>query len=177
VRSRTFAGVLPALLLVALSGCGGDRDPDPTPTPPPVGVTVGARAPDLALQDLAGETVRLSDYRGQPVLINFWAVWCTFCRVELPEMQAVYDAYQEQGFVILAVDVMDAGSEVQEYADELELTFPILLDLEAEVIRSYRVRGLPTSYFVDQDGVIMGRQLGPIDAAWMERYLAQAGVQ
>jgi peroxiredoxin len=141
-----------------------------------VGVTVGALAPDLTLQDLAGETVHLSDYRGQAVLINFWAVWCTFCRVELPEMQAVYDAYRDRGFVILAVDVMDAAADVQEYVTEMGLTFPILLDPEAELTRSYRVRGLPTSYFVDQNGVIIGRELGPIDKEWMEQYLEQAGV-
>jgi peroxiredoxin len=169
--------VLLALLLIALPACGREAETVPTPTLPAVGVTVGALAPDLALQDLAGETVHLSDYRGQAVLINFWAVWCTYCRVELPEMQDVYDAYQERGFVILAVDVQDDAADVQAYADELGLAFPVLLDPKAEITRSYRVRGLPTSYFVDQNGVIIGRQLGPIDEAWMEQHLDQAGVQ
>ncbi|MBN1641708.1 MAG: TlpA family protein disulfide reductase [Anaerolineae bacterium] len=174
---RTFAGVLFALSLLALTACRAESDSVVRTTPRAIGVQVGDIAPDLALQDLAGETVRLGDYRGQAVLINFWAVWCTFCRIELPEMQAVYDAYRERGFVILAIDVQDAAPEVQAYADELGLAFPILLDPKAEVTRSYRVRGLPTSCFLDQDGVIIGRELGPIDEAWLERHLAQVGVQ
>jgi peroxiredoxin len=174
---RTFAGLLAALLIAVLSACSNGAGAALPPTAPAVGVAVGDQAPELALQDLAGETVRLSDYRGQPVLINFWAVWCTFCRIELPEMQSVYDAYRDRGFVILAVDVQDAAPEVQEYTDQLGLTFPVLLDGKAEVTRSYRVRGLPTSYFLDQNGVIIGRELGPIDEEWMVSYLAQAGVE
>jgi len=110
-------------------------------------------------------------------MINFWAVWCGFCRIELPEMQEVYEAYRDQGFVILAVDVQEERSEVKPFVDELGLTFPVLLDSKGEVSRSYRIRGLPTSYFVDQNGVIMGRELGPIDEKWIVRYLVEAGVK
>jgi peroxiredoxin len=140
-------------------------------------VGVGNLAPDLALENLAGETVCLADHRGQPVLINFWAVWCTYCREELSVMETVYQSYKDEGFVILAVDVQDAPLDVRDYARELGLTFPILLDRRAEVTRSYRVRGLPTSYFVDKNGVIIARQLGPIDEAWMLRYLEDTGVE
>jgi cytochrome c biogenesis protein CcmG/thiol:disulfide interchange protein DsbE len=138
---------------------------------------VGMRAPDLELRTLDGDTIRLSDLRGQPVMINFWAVWCGFCRTELPEMQQAFEAYRDQGFTILAVDVQEDRSVVAPLVDELGLAFPVLLDSEAEVSRSYRVRGLPTSYFVDQNGVIIGRELGAIDKAWIETYLAQAGVE
>ena len=169
------------LLLVALVGCAATPDqaagPTPVPTAPPVGVKVGNTAPDLRLANLEGKEVRLGDLRGQPVLVNFWAVWCGFCRVELPEMQAVYEAYNDKGFVILAVDVQEEKPLVQDFVNELGLTFPVLLDTKGEVTRSYRVRGLPTSYFVDPNGVIVGVQVGPIDEAWMKEHLAQVGVK
>ena len=98
------------LFVLVLTGCASSATeavmvPGPPPTAPPVGLDVGNMAPDLALENLSGETVRLSDFVGQPVMINFWAVWCGFCRIELPEMQSVYEAYHDQGFAILAVDV------------------------------------------------------------------------
>jgi peroxiredoxin len=181
VRFR-LPSVFAVLFVLVLAGCippttESVTNSEPSPAAPPVGLDIGNRAPDLALQDLSGETVRLSDYAGQPVMINFWAVWCGFCRVELPEMQSVYESYQDQGFAILAVDVQEEASHVADFAEELGLTFPILLDTQGEGTRSYRIRGLPTSYFVDRNGVIIGKQVGPVDEAWMKRYLAQTGVE
>jgi cytochrome c biogenesis protein CcmG/thiol:disulfide interchange protein DsbE len=180
--STRWAWALSAAVALIFAGCapaaaGQDQEVADAPTVPPVGVTVGMRAPDLALKALDGGTIRLSDLRGQPVMINFWAVWCGFCRTELPEMQQAFEAYRDQGFTILAVDVQEDRSVVEPFVDELGLSFPILLDSEAEVSRSYRVRGLPTSYFLDQNGVIIGRELGAIDKAWIVNYLAQAGVE
>lgn len=180
MRTRFYWLAVLARLLLSMAGCARGEETAAnvvTAGPPPVGVELGHVAPALTLQDLAGEDVSLEAYRGRPVLINFWAVWCGFCRIELPEMQAVYDAYRDRGFVILAVDVAEPREEVAPFVDELELTFPVLLDKETEVARSYRVRGLPTSYFLDQDGVIIGKQLGPIDEAWIEGYLAEAGIE
>jgi peroxiredoxin len=177
-----FARAFSLAFVLIVSGCaraaaGPDQDAVVSPSVPPVGVTVGMRAPDLELRALDGGTIRLSDLRGQPVMINFWAVWCGFCRTELPEMQQVFEAYRDRGFIILAIDVQEDRSVVKPFVDELGLAFPVLLDSEAEVSRSYRVRGLPTSYFVDQNGVIIGRELGAIDEAWMVNYLAQAGIK
>ncbi len=143
----------------------------------PVGLEVGYTAPDLALADLKGNAVRLSDLRGRPVMLNFWAVWCGFCRVELPEMQAVYEDYQDSGFTILAIDMQEDPAEVSAFVEELGLTFPVLIDTQGEVARSYRIRGLPTSYFIGPDGVVLDVRLGPIDREWMERYLAEAGAK
>lgn len=180
MRTR-FVGVLFLVCALGVAGCarsgsGQNSGVVSSATVPPVGVTVGRRAPELQLENLEGDWVRLSDLSGQPVMINFWAVWCGFCRIELPEMQEVYGAYRDQGFVILAVDVQEERSEVKPFVDELGLTFPVLLDSKGEVSRSYRIRGLPTSYFVDQNGVIIGRELGPIDEEWIVRYLVEAGV-
>jgi peroxiredoxin len=138
---------------------------------------VGDTAPDFALESLSGETLRLSDMRGQAVMINFWAVWCGYCRIELPAMQAVYQVYQDQEFVVLAVDVQESRDLVEAFVEDAGLTFPILLDQRAEVTSLYRIRGLPTSYFVDRDGVITAVHLGPVNEQLIEEYMAEAGVQ
>jgi len=143
---------------------------------PPVGVEKGLSAPDFELKDLGGQPVKLSDYRGQAVVINFWAIWCGYCRTEMPVFQAAYGRYQDDGFVVLAIDVMDRKGPVVEYVREAGLTFPVLLDDRGEVSTQYRVRGLPTSFFVDRNGVIQEKHIGPIDAVMMEEILAQLGV-
>lgn len=159
-----------------LLGCAGRGSAPPSMTPA-IGLEQGNVAPELSLLDLAGEPVRLSSFRGQPVMINFWAVWCGFCQIELPEMQEVYEAYRESGFVILAVDVMEEQAPVQSFVDQLGLTFPILLDSKGEVTLLYEVEGLPTSYFVGPDGTILDVRVGPVDREWMETYLGQVGVK
>ena len=164
------------------------EQPTPVPTPsamppdaaditlPPAGVEQGQTAPDFELKDLEGQPVRLSDYRGQAVVVNFWAVWCGYCRFEMPVLQAAYDRYLDSGFVVLAVDIMDHKDSVVEYVREAGLAFPVLLDDRGEVSTQYRVRGLPTSFFIDRNGVIQKTHIGPIDEAMMENSLAQLGV-
>ena len=147
------------------------------PTMPPIGLAVGFAAPELTLTDLEGQEIRLSELRGKPVLVNFWAVWCGFCRIELPEMQEVYQEHKDDGFVILAIDVQEDPDQVKAFVDELGLTFPIIIDDTGVTTRAYRVRGLPTSYFIGPDGIILGKQIGQIDRQWMQDHLALAGVE
>lgn len=116
----------------------------------------GFLAPDFALQNSEGETMRLSDLRGRPVLVNLWASWCAPCKAEMPAMQKVYEAYGEQGFTILAVNTtfQDTRESALTFAGEQGLTFPILFDLDGSVSQQYLVRAMPTSFFVDQEGII-----------------------
>lgn len=116
----------------------------------------GFLAPDFTLQTTDGETVTLSNLRGQAVLVNIWASWCAPCRAEMPAMQRVYEDYKEQGLVILAVNstVQDSAESAKSFASELGLTFPILLDVEGLVTRLYLVQGLPASFFIGRDRVI-----------------------
>jgi thiol-disulfide isomerase/thioredoxin len=114
-----------------------------------IGPRAGSLAPDFTLETLSGEAISLSDLRGQAVLINFWATWCPPCRQEMPAIQRVYERYRDQGF-----------TEVAEFVEELGLTFPILLDREGEVFERYRVRGLPTSFFMDRAGVVHNVKIG-----------------
>jgi cytochrome c biogenesis protein CcmG, thiol:disulfide interchange protein DsbE len=127
----------------------------------------GFLAPDFSLQDLKGETITLSDLRGRPLLINLWASWCPPCKAEMPDMQSVYEAYQEQGFLILAINAtfQDSASATASFVDEYGLTFPILMDTTGEVSRQYQMRALPTSFFVDREGfireVVVGGPMSP----------------
>jgi cytochrome c biogenesis protein CcmG/thiol:disulfide interchange protein DsbE len=116
----------------------------------------GFLAPDFSLQGLDGELVTLSELRGQAVLVNFWASWCPPCQAEMPVMQDVYQSYRDQGFVILAVNAtsQDSASAVEAYAEENQLTFPILFDVAGSTSRSYNVFSMPTTFFVDPDGII-----------------------
>jgi peroxiredoxin len=116
----------------------------------------GFLAPDFALQDAQGSTIRLSDLRGQPVLVNVWASWCGPCRAEMRSMQKVYEAYSARGFTILAVNTtfQDTQANALAFAAERGLTFPILFDVDGSVSAAYLVRAMPTSFFIDQEGVI-----------------------
>lgn len=116
----------------------------------------GFLAPDFELKTLEGETVKLSDLRGQAVLVNLWATWCPPCRAEMPALEKVYNEYKDQGFVVLAVNMtyQDTFANIDPFVDEYGLTFPILLDETASVGPAYQLRSLPSSYFIDREGII-----------------------
>jgi cytochrome c biogenesis protein CcmG/thiol:disulfide interchange protein DsbE len=146
----------------------------------PLAPKVGQPAPDFALWSLDGQTIRLSDLRGRVVLINFWATWCGPCRAEMPEIETVYREFKDQGFVVLAVNEENVSLEearklARDFRDELDLTFPILLDgPEGQVFRQYRLYGLPSSFIVDRDGVIRTVRFGPLSRDFLRAKLDEA---
>jgi cytochrome c biogenesis protein CcmG, thiol:disulfide interchange protein DsbE len=119
-------------------------------------------APDFELATLNGETIRLNELRGQPVLINIWASWCAPCRAEMPAMQRVFEAYGDQGFTILAVNAtnQDSPNQAADFVQQHQLTFPILMDISGQVSQAYQVHSLPTSFFVDSQGIIQEIVIG-----------------
>lgn len=121
-------------------------------------------APGFVLPGLTGGSVRLSDYHGKVILLNFWATWCPPCRAEMPSMEKLYQAYRDRGLVILAISSDVGGKPVVEpYVQERGLTLPILLDPEGEVFSQYGVRGLPTSYLLDRRGKVFSADVGARD--------------
>ncbi len=128
-------------------------------------------APDFTLVQLTGASLTLSDFRGKPTLINFWATWCPPCRRELPALQAAYTTYRDEiGFI--AVNVKEDSSTVSALVETLGLDFPIVLDPDGQVSHiSYEVRGIPTTIFVDVYGVVAARHVGPLDEATIGNYL------
>ena len=122
----------------------------------------GFLAPDFSLNTLSGDTIMLSELRGQAVLVNLWATWCAPCRAEMPAIQKLYSEYRGQGFEVLAVNMtyQDDYLAVQPFSQENQLTFPILLDENGKVAQKYELRSLPSSFFIDRDGIIQEVVIG-----------------
>ena len=116
----------------------------------------GFLAPDFTLETIEGESITLSDLRGQVVLVNFWATWCPPCKAEMPTFERTYLDYADQGFMLLAVNAIqqDSVGAIETYRAANGLTFPILLDTDSDISRTWKVHSLPTSFFVGKDGII-----------------------
>ena len=134
---------------------------------------VGDLAYDFALSDINGNLVKLSELAGRPVIINFWATWCGPCRIEMPELEAAYQAHQEDGLVILALDQQETTEDVAIFFDELGLTFTAVLDDEGTVSNLYGVANvLPTTFFINGDGEVTAIHRGPMVQSQIDGYLA-----
>lgn len=122
----------------------------------------GFLAPDFTLNTIEGEIITLSTLREQAVLVNLWATWCPPCRAEMPAIQKLYDEYKDQGFDVLAINMtyQDDFSAISPFVQENGLTFPILIDQTGEVARKYELRSLPSSFFIDRDGIIQEVVIG-----------------
>ena len=122
----------------------------------------GFLAADFDLSTTAGSAVRLSSLSGKVVILNFWASWCTPCQAEMPALQSVYEKYSDSGLVILAVNstIQDDPRSAEEFALQKALTFPVLLDTSGAATRLYQVRALPTTFFIDQSGIIREMAFG-----------------
>ena len=114
----------------------------------------------------------VGDYRGRVVLINFWATWCPPCRAEFSVMQAAYE--KPEDLVVLAVNFQESVEDVRAFVEEQEVTFPVLLDRTGQVALAYRSRALPTSFFVDAEGIITAVHLGRMTNSQIDSYVSQA---
>ncbi len=109
-------------------------------------------APDFTLKSRQGENLRLEDFRGQVVMLNFWASWCGPCRQEMPLMDAIYEQYKDLGFTVLAVNVDENREEAHRFLDKVPVSYPILYDPESEVSERYNVQAMPTTVMIGRDG-------------------------
>lgn len=124
-------------------------------------IEVGKPAPDFTLKNLDGESVSLSDYEGKIVLLNFWATWCVYCDIEMPDLNKLNDEFDD--VVVLAVDVMEDKQTVKDYIEEGGYDFDVVLDTEGEVAQTYLVSAFPTSYFIEHDGTVIGAVPGMLE--------------
>ncbi|WP_017380390.1 thiol-disulfide oxidoreductase ResA [Paenisporosarcina sp. TG-14] len=123
---------------------------------------IGDDAPDFTLVDLNGEVHRLSDYKGQGVFLNFWGTWCKPCVKEMPAMDSQYEVYKDQGIQILAINIAQSDFEVQRFANQYGLDFPIVIDKTKSVMEAYNVNPLPTTILVNPEGKIERIVLGGV---------------
>ncbi len=121
---------------------------------------VGKQAPDFQLLNLEGQPVSLSDFQGKPVLLNFWATWCGPCRQEMPLIQGIFEEYSDAELVILAIDIGETPSVVNNFIERSNFSFPVLLDTDQDVALEYNIRAIPTTFFIDKDGIIQAIKVG-----------------
>lgn len=147
--------------LIILGVAGGwilysSRDPNVISNWNAIAPRSGFSAPEIELETPSGEPVKLSDLKGKSIVLNFWASWCPPCRVEMPALQNIYSEYQEQDVVVLGINSTynDSMTKAIEFVQLNQLSFPILLDTSGTASKDYQVNSLPTTYFVDPNGVI-----------------------
>lgn len=129
---------------------------------------------EFALEDVDGEVVTLSQFIGRPILINFWATWCGPCRIEMPEIQAIWEAYEDDGLVVLALDQDETADQVDAYFNELGLTFTPLLDDGFATAQNYGLKGtLPSSVFISPEGEVTVIHRGIMTRGQLESFLAE----
>jgi peroxiredoxin len=154
-----------------LRNAGVARGNPITLEPAPV---AGHPAPDFELKTLEGDTLRLSDLKGQPVILNFWATWCAPCRAEFPDFQRTF-VDNADNLIIVGVNntAADQESQIGDFVQEMGATFPIVLDETGDTVETYRILGLPTTIFIDRDGVINEVFTGPVNQAYIESKLPE----
>lgn len=134
-------------------------------------IEVNQPAPELTLFDLDGNEVSLSDLRGEVVLLNNWATWCPPCRQEMPEFNAYYDKYKEQGFQVVAIEAGQPEAEVRSFVEEAGLDFVVLLDPENQSLITFQQNSLPNSFVIDRMGNLRMAWLGAINGPTLEKYI------
>lgn len=133
---------------------------------------VGHLAPDFTLPTAAGDILTLNDLRGRPVVLNFWASWCGPCRIETPHFQAFSEQYKNE-LIVIGVNQQESAATINAFATEFELTYPLLIDEDNRVNQMYAVFGLPTTFFIDENGVIFDISPGAISLAILEDRIAR----
>ncbi len=128
-------------------------------------------APDLTLEDLDGNAVSLKDHLGSVVLVNLWATWCPPCKEEMPTLQAFYEKYKKDGFVLIAIDQEETLEVVKPFVEEFGMTFPIWLDIDWLAQREFNTSSLPSSYVIDRNGRVRLMWIGGISKKNLEKYV------
>ncbi|MBX0326844.1 TlpA family protein disulfide reductase [Oscillochloris sp. ZM17-4] len=149
-----------------LSGCGGGGGGDSVQS----GVQEGMRLPDAEFTRLEGGKVKVSDLRGRPAVINFWATWCGPCKEEIPLLQQAYGADEGAGFQLIAVTEESRG-EVSTFVEGSAMSLPVVLDPGGRAGQRYRIQGIPTTFFLNSEGVIVIRHTGSLTPGTLQVFL------
>jgi len=157
-------------LILALSGCGQRVEQKEVTRTENENQLIGKLAPDFKLKDMAGFEVELSQYRGKPILLVFWATWCPHCRVEMPEINKLYRSFKEN-VLVFGINVEDEESRILKFISDYPVSFPILPDKDGQVARLYKVNSIPTVFFIAPSGVIKDVNVGETSINTIENWL------
>ncbi|CRK84919.1 alkyl hydroperoxide reductase/ Thiol specific antioxidant/ Mal allergen [Neobacillus massiliamazoniensis] len=141
-----------------------------------IGLQKGNMAPDFQLANTDGRTIKLSDYRGEKVILNFWATWCPPCKTEMPYFEKFYENNKDKNVIVLAVNLTNLEknkNNIQQFIHNNHLSFPVLLDSNGEVANLYQNVTIPTSFIIDPTGRIDQKLVGPIDTKTLETLLSK----
>lgn len=116
---------------------------------------------EIRLKDINGNTIRLSDFKGKIVFLNFWATWCLPCIIEMPSMEKLHRKFKDEDFVMVAINLMESEAQVKAFFEKLKLSFTTLLDSTGEVAAWFTINAVPTTYILDKQGRVIGKALGP----------------
>jgi len=143
-------------------------------------VGVGQPVPEVVLADLRGDTARLSNLRGRPVVLNFWATWCPPCVAEMPLLQSIYDRERDNGLLVVGINLSEPSERVSAYLERNPVTYPIWVDpadavpegsATQDAFQQFGGVALPTTYFIDADGTMVEQKLGELDAEGLDRVI------
>ncbi|QOT00609.1 thiol-disulfide oxidoreductase ResA [Brevibacterium sp. JNUCC-42] len=126
-------------------------------------IKVGDKAPNFSLQSLEGQPMTLADLKGKGVILNFWGSWCEPCRNEMPDLEKVWLANKDQNIVIVGVNVGESEVSAQQFVRQMKTTFPILMDKQKEVTKVYNIGKMPTTFYIDQDGIVRDIMIGQMN--------------
>lgn len=162
LRQRAEQTALDRGRMILTLSRGQFLDKDAEAHPEVVAPYLGFRAPDFAFEDLEGRVWRLSDLQGKPVLLNFWATWCPPCRKEIPDLQKFYEQYGDR-IALLGINWGEDREEIRAFLERYGASYTNLLDKDGKFFVRYRLTGLPTSFWIDEQGVIRGIWLGAME--------------
>ncbi|MFC1932120.1 TlpA family protein disulfide reductase [Chloroflexota bacterium] len=158
--NRLLAATLMLILTVGLliAGCASSSTSGGSAQAP----QVGKLAPDFQLLNLEGQSISLNDFRGSPVILNFWATWCSPCRAEMPFLQEIYEDWtgKSPSVAMLTINIKENSTRVKDFLETYNLSLPVLLDTDGNVSNKYNITGIPTTFFIDKDGIIQEKIVG-----------------
>ncbi len=163
-----FLTVWGASMLLRSNGSSAAEESNTAPV-------VGSYAPNFTAETLDGKDITLRDYRGKPMLLNFWATWCPPCRAEMPLLQQYYSKHQGE-YNMVAVNNAEPKAQVQAFIQQQGFTFTVALDPQQSIVAKYRIQGFPTTFFIDADGVIRYTHVGMLDEATLQAGLKSIGI-